>query len=108
VGLVAQRLEQRTHNGNPTIVDIGVPGIFNELTARGFPSFPIIPGLGTQKQRKRVRRSLFPVRQPEIPQDFCTVPRFHRRRFAKPFLGTKHLTGSNPLSARSFGINLLA
>jgi hypothetical protein len=46
--------EQRTHNGNLTIVNIGVPWAFNELTVHGFPPFPVIPGLATQKQRKKV------------------------------------------------------
>jgi hypothetical protein len=57
--LMAQRIEQRTHNGNPAIVKIGVPSVCNELTGRGFPSFPIISGLATQKQRKRLAAFIF-------------------------------------------------
>jgi len=52
-GLVAQRLEQRTHNGNSVIEKNGVPNVCNGLTVRRAPSFPVIPGRTTQKQRKK-------------------------------------------------------
>ena len=51
VGPVAQRSEQRTHNENPAVGNIGVPIGFNGLAAANTPSFPIIAGLTTQKQR---------------------------------------------------------
>jgi hypothetical protein len=51
VGLVAQRLEQRTHNENPPVGNIGVPVGFNGLAAATTLSFSIIARLTTQKQR---------------------------------------------------------
>jgi hypothetical protein len=75
--LVVQRLERRTHNGNPAIVNIGVPGVWNELTIRGFPPFPIISSPATQKQRKRVSCVYSSFGNLRYPSDFCGVPRFH-------------------------------
>ena len=51
-GLVAQRLEQRTHNGNLGEVNKGIASEINNIAAHRCPSLPIIPGCTTQKQRK--------------------------------------------------------
>jgi hypothetical protein len=51
-GLVAQRLEQRTHNGNLSKLNKRVASGINNLTALHCPSVPTVPDPTTQKQRK--------------------------------------------------------
>ena len=82
--LAGQRLERRTHNGNPTVVNIGVPGVCNELPVGSFPSFPIIPSLATQKQRKWVRCSYFRI------GNFCNL-KFRKSSANLSWLSTQNL-----------------